>query len=97
MTITTTNNSAKRSLAEIKKFLVATICLEFKKVSQLERNEWIETTLNYHRYKKCYRKDKGIIRQYILKITGSSQAHIDHLIAEFICRGEIKKIIRRKN
>ena len=59
-----TNNSAKRNLAEIKEFLAATSSLEFKTISQLERNEWIETVLNYHHYRKCKRKDKGLIRQY---------------------------------
>ena len=87
-----TNNSAKRNLAEIKEFLAATSSLEFKTILQLERNEWIETVLNYHRYKKCHRRDKGIIRQYILKITGSSRAHVNRLIGEFIHHGEIKKI-----
>jgi len=92
MTITMTNNSAKRSLAEIKEFLAATYRLEFKTISQTERNEWIETILNYHRYRKCKRQDRGIIRQYILKITGVSRAHIGRLIGEFLRCGEIKKI-----
>ena len=87
-----TNNSAKRNLAEIKEFLAATSSLEFKTISQLERNEWIEIVLNYHRYKKCHRRDKGIIRQYILKVIGSSRAHVNRLIGEFIHHGEIKKI-----
>jgi hypothetical protein len=87
-----TNNSARRSLVEIKSFLTTVDCLEFKTVSQTERNEWIETLLVHHNYRKCHRPDKGIIRQYILKITGISRAHTNRLIGEFLHRSQIKKI-----
>ena len=97
MTITMTNNSAKRSLAEIKGFLVAVDCLEFKTVSQIERNDWIETVLIYHNYRKCHRTDKGVIRQYILKISGSSRAHINRLIGEFLNKGKIKRLNQLTN
>ena len=94
MTITMTNNSAGRSLAEIKSFLAATDSLGFKTVSQSERNDWIETTLIHHNYRKCHRADKGIIRQYILKISGLSRSHINRLIGEFLGRGRIRRINR---
>jgi hypothetical protein len=87
-----TNNSARRSLAEIKIFLAAVDNLGFKSVSQVERNDWIETVLIHNNYRKCHRSDKGIIRQYILKITGLSRAHINRLIGEFLRRGKIKRI-----
>jgi len=87
-----TNNSARRSLVEIKSFLTTVDCLEFKTVSQTERNEWIETLLVHHNYRKCHRPDKGIIRQYILKITGISRAHANRLIGEFLHHSQIKKI-----
>lgn len=87
-----TNNSAKRSLAEIKNFLSAVDCVEFKTLLQEERNDWIETVLIYHNYRKCHRTDKGIIRQYILKITGLSRAHVNRLIGEFLNKGRIKRI-----
>lgn len=91
-----TNNSAKRSLAEIKQFLTAANCLDFKTVSQSERNVWIKEILLFHNYRKCHRSDKGTIRQYILKISGLSRAHVNRLIAEFLRKGEIK-IFNRQN
>jgi hypothetical protein len=87
-----TNNSAKRSLAEIKIFLGAVDNLEFKTVSQIERDDWIESLLIYHNYRKCHRSDKGIIRQYILKITGLSRSHVNRLLKEFLRIGKIKRI-----
>lgn len=92
MTITMTNNSARRSLAEIKNFLAATDSMKFKTVSREERNDWLETVLIHHNYRKRHRSDKGIIRKYILKITGSSRAHVNRLIGEFLCQGKIKRI-----
>ena len=94
MTITMTNNSARRSLVEIKNFLTATNSLEFKTVSQSERNDWIETVLIHHNYRKCHRSDKGIIRQYVLKITGLSRSHVNRLIGEFLDKGRIRRINR---
>lgn len=94
MTITMTNNSAGRNLAEIKNFLTATDSLGFKTVSQSERNDWIETVLIHHNYRKCHRSDKGIIRQYILKITGLSRSHVNRLIGEFLGKGRIRQINR---
>lgn len=87
-----TNNSARRSLAEIKSFLAAVDNLGFKSVSQVERNEWTETVLIHNNYRKCHRPDKGIIRQYILKITGLSRSHANRLIGEFLHKGKIKRI-----
>lgn len=89
-----TNNSAGRSLAEIKNFLTATDSLGFKTVSREERNDWIETALIHHNYRKCHRADKGIIRRYVLKITGSSRAHVNRLIGEFLNKGKIKRLNR---
>jgi len=92
MTITMTNNSALRSLAEIKNFLAAVENLNFKTISQPERNEWVESVLIHNFYKKCNRADKGIVRRYILKITGLSRAHINRLIGDFLNKCKVRKI-----
>ena len=89
-----TNNSAKRSLEEIKNFLASADYLEFKAVSQAERNDWIQALLVHHRYRRLHRSDKGVVRKYILKITGLSRAHANRLIGEFLKNSEIKKINR---
>lgn len=90
-----TNNSTGQSLEEIKDFLKATDNLEFKTVSQLERNDWIENVLIHQHYKKCHRADKGIVRQYILKVTGLSRAHANRLIGEFLNKSRIKRTNRQ--
>ena len=95
MTITMTNNSAERSLAEIRSFLTGADCLEFKTISQIERNDWMEKVLFHHNYRKCRRTDKGIIRQYILKITGLSRAHANRLIGEYLHKCQIRKMNRQ--
>jgi len=90
-----TNNSAERSLAEIRSFLTGADCLEFKTISQIERNDWMEKVLFHHNYRKCRRPDKGIIRQYILKITGLSRAHANRLIGEYLHKCQIRKMNRQ--
>jgi hypothetical protein len=87
-----TNNSARRSLVEIKSFLETVDDLEFKAVSQMERNDWIESVLIFHNYRKCHRADKGVLRKYILKITGVSRSHANRLLKDFLRIGKIKRI-----
>jgi hypothetical protein len=92
MTITMTNNSARRSLVEIKDFLTTVEDIQFKAVSQAERNEWVESVLIHNFYKKCNRADRGIIRKYILKITGLSRSHANRLIGDFLSKSRVRKI-----
>ncbi len=91
MTINMTNNSARRSLAEVKDFLAGTACLDFKCVDKCERNEWIQTVLIFHNYRRCHRRDKGLIKGYIMKISGLKHAHADRLVHQFMSKGCIVK------
>lgn len=86
-----TNESAKRSLAEIKEFLNGSVGFDFKCIDKLERNKWIEQVLVFHNYRNCHRIDKGYIRLYLQKISGLKRAHVNRLIQQFIKKGCIKK------
>jgi hypothetical protein len=91
MTINMPDNSAKRSLAEIKEFLTGSVGLEFQSVDKIERNNWIEQVLIFHNYQKCHRLDKGCLRQYIMRISGLKRAHVNRLIGQFLSHHCLKK------
>lgn len=90
MTITMNNDSAKQSIGEVKEFLKTANGLIFESTSVEERNEWVQTVLMYHIYKKCLRPEKSILKKYIIKMTGLSRAQAARLIAEYLKRGTLK-------
>ena len=89
MTITM-NNSKHLSLSQIKEFLKSSKPIEFNSESRQERNEWIQSVIMHHKYLKCPKKHKIILRQYMMKMTGLSKAQMTRLITEYKKRGTLK-------
>lgn len=80
MTITM-NDSHIISIAQIKQFLKIDSAIKFKSVSKREKYEWINDVLNKFKYFALRKKDKGIVRDYIVKITGLSQSQTGRIIS----------------
>ena len=55
---------------------------------------WIDTTLRRFHYRKCGKKDKGIIRRYLCLYSGYTDSHIDHLIARWKKHSVLRRIAR---
>ena len=81
MTITM-DDSHLVSIAQIREFLQASQIVKFKGVSRKDKYAWIESTLTRFRYFSLKRKDKGIIKNYIMQMTGYSDAQLARLIAK---------------
>ncbi len=80
--IMTMLNPTALTLAEIKEF-VKSNKIKFKSQSKTERNKWIENILRQHKYSKCFRPDKTIIRKYIRIMTSLSESQLTRLIADY--------------
>lgn len=89
MTITM-NNSKNLSLSQIIEFLKSSELIVFKSESRDDRNEWIQSAIMHHRYLKCSKKHRIILRQYMMKMTGLSKAQMTRLVAEYKKRGTLK-------
>lgn len=76
-------NPTALTLAEIKEFVKSSSKIKFKSKSKVERNKWIENILQQHRYSKCLKPDKTIIRKYIRLITGLSKSQLTRLVADY--------------
>lgn len=70
------------SVAQIKAFLKIDTAIKFKAVCKKEKYEWINDTLTKFRYFSLNKKEKGIVRNYIAKMTGLSKSQTDRLIAK---------------
>jgi transposase InsO family protein len=87
----------KLSLEQIRALLEATIELRFAGHSQKEVYGWLEATLNEHGYRKQSREGKGVLRDYIGKMTGLSRAQMTRLIGKHAESGEVRETIYRRH
>jgi transposase InsO family protein len=51
---------------------------------------WTERTLVRHRYAALKRREKGLVRGYITRMTGLSRAQVTRLIASYVESGQVK-------
>lgn len=68
------------SVAQIREFLETSALVNFKGVSRKQKYLWVENTLNRFWYFKLSKNDKGIVRNYIIQMTGFSPAQVGRLI-----------------
>ena len=76
-------NGEHLSLEQIRAFLAASEEVEFEAANQDEVYEWITRTLCGQEYWKQSRSVKGLLRQYIGKMTGLSRAQVTRLISRY--------------
>ncbi|MFO7882050.1 MAG: hypothetical protein R6U52_05890 [Kosmotogaceae bacterium] len=84
------NDSKLNKLAQIKSFLAETKEIEFSKKSKKEAYCWIEETLSRFHYVILSKKEKGLIRRYLMKITGYSRSQLTRQIAQYRKTGQLK-------
>ena len=53
---------------------------------------WVERTLVRHQYASLGRADKGVVRQYVARMTGLSRAQVTRLIAGHRKTGRVKAV-----
>ena len=71
------------SIAQIKEFLKVNTAINFTSVSRKEKYEWINTVLTKFGYTRLKgKKDKGLIKKYIRRMTGMSPRQLKRLITK---------------
>jgi hypothetical protein len=71
------------NMEELQAFLRSSQALEFAGQSREQTYEWIERILRQYDYLARPRPEKGLLRQYLQKMTGYSSAQLTRLIAQF--------------
>ena len=79
MTITM-NDSHIISIAQIKAFLKIDSAIKFRAVSKKEQYRWINDVLTKFRYFRLKKKEKGLVREYLLRMTGLSSSQLTRII-----------------
>ncbi len=80
----------KLSLEQIQGFLEGSRDLQFEGKERQQIYEWVTSILRRHRYEQQGRAVKGLLRRYLIKMTGMSRAQMTRLIAQYGEKGQVK-------
>ncbi|MDY6966876.1 MAG: integrase [Halobacteriota archaeon] len=80
-----------QTIEQIRQFLEGNHEVEFEPASGEDKYEWIESVLRRFRYGGLRRTEKGLIRQYLRKVTGYSRAQVSRLIGQYNRRGQLRR------
>jgi transposase InsO family protein len=83
-------NSEHQSLEQIRAFLEGSEEVGFKATRREEAYEWTQATLCAQEYVGLPRRDKGLVKQYISKVTGMSRAQATRLIRQYVAGGTVQ-------
>ena len=84
-------NGERLSLEQIQAFLRASGEFRFEASKRKEIDEWVTRTLVEHEYGGPPREAKGVLRQYLGKMTGLSRAQVTRLIGRYHESGMVKQ------
>ena len=79
----------KPSLDQIRVFLEASQEVSFEGESQREKYLWVTALLRHHCYGKLRRAERGVVKQYVEKMTGLCRAQAARLIGQYLKTGEV--------
>lgn len=88
--VITMNDSKLSSIVEVKRFLQESEVIEFKKRFRKEAYQWIEETLKRFDYLYLGKKEKGLIKKYIEKVTGYSRPQVTRQVREYRETGRVR-------
>ena len=85
----TLHTQGLHTLAQVRAFVSGNEPISFTLTDRYATYGWMAATLRQFGYVRGKRADKGILRQYLLKVTGFSRAQIARCITQFTDGGHI--------
>ena len=74
---------------EIRAYLAASGKIQFQGANRAEVYQWIRDTVAHHQYLLLGRAEKGLMRKYIIKMTGLSRAQVTRLLHGYRTTGKV--------
>ena len=84
------------SLEQIAAFLETSRDIRFHAEGRADVYAWVDRTLRQQNYPKLGRQPKGLVRQYVKKMTGLSRAQVTRLIRQFAKTRAVKPTVYRR-
>lgn len=88
--IVTLHTQGLKTLAEVQAFVSSNETISFTLTDRVAAYGWMTDTLKQFHYGRCSRADKGVLRQYLSKVTGFSRAQVARCIKQFTEDGMIQ-------
>ena len=76
------NDSHIVSIAQLREFLKVAQSIEFKSVSKKEKYQWIDNVLTKFKYFSLKKKDRVVLRRYMMRMTGMSKSQLTRVVAK---------------
>lgn len=83
-------NAESLSPEEIREFLKASEAIGFSGCGRNERYAWVERVLRAQGYGKLGKRERGVVRAYVEKVTGMSTSQTTRLIRGFLDEGMVR-------
>jgi len=83
-------HAERLTLAEMREFLAASNTLSFAGAGRRQMYGLVERTLRAQQYLRLSKKDKGVVRRYLAKISGRSLPQITRLIRQYRHSGAVR-------
>ena len=83
-------NAESLSRDQIQEFLRSSEPIEFTSNGRAERYLWVERVLAAQKYRELGKGERGLVRAYVRKMTGLSEAQSTRLIRAFLDHGVIR-------
>ncbi|HLG96613.1 MAG TPA: hypothetical protein VKX49_09925 [Bryobacteraceae bacterium] len=90
-------NGERLSLEQIRTFLTASEEFRFEASNREEVYNWVTRTLVEQEYGVQKRDAKGLLRNYLGKMTGLSRAQVTRLIGQYLENGKVQERSYRRN
>jgi hypothetical protein len=84
------DDSEATSLEQIRAFLAGSGEVRFAGQKRDEVYAWTERTLRRHQYAGLSKREKGLLRRYVARMTGLSRAQVTRLISGYAETGRVK-------
>lgn len=91
------NDSRIVSIPQIREFIKVAKGITFRGSTKKEKYKWMEEVLNKFRYFSLKKKDKTIVKSYIIKMTGYSDSQVTRLIAKKKRVGKIMACLTKRS
>ena len=88
--IVTLQTQGLKTLAQVQGFISSNEAILFTLTDRVAAYSWMTDTLKQFHYDRCTRANKGVLRQYLCKVTGFSRAQVARCIKQFSDDGVIQ-------
>ncbi|MCC7007148.1 MAG: hypothetical protein IT497_10980 [Ottowia sp.] len=82
--IVTLHTQGLQTMAQVRAFVSGNEPVAFTLTDRATAYGWMADTLRSFHYGHCTRTDKGVLRKYLIKVTGFSRAQVARCITQFI-------------